>query len=156
MDPAALEELRASWAARVQEGSARPLLASQARGAAAVATGLAAPQPEVTRQEAPRFTLQPFWADMLRDKGDRCVECLRYYYGCYPLTASSRDRALKLIATLRNLQADLHSLRDDMRKVVRVRVRVRVTLTLALALTLTLSLTLICARRRRRVPRGVS
>ena len=77
---------------------------------------MAAPQPEVTRQEAPRFTLQPFWADMLRDKGDRCVECLRYYYGCYPLTASSRDRALKLIATLRNLQADLHSLRDDMRK----------------------------------------
>ena len=41
---------------------------------------------------------------MLRDKADRCVECLRYYYGCYPLTASSRDRALKLIATLRNLQ----------------------------------------------------
>ena len=26
------------------------------------------------------------------------------YYGCFPLTTASRDRALKLIAALRNLQ----------------------------------------------------
>jgi hypothetical protein len=53
---------------------------------------------------------------MLREKGERTVECLRYFYACWPLTAASRERAAKLITTLRSIQADLGQVQETTRQ----------------------------------------
>ena len=88
-----------------------PLLDRSGADATAMAYGAAAPRaPAASARGAGGDGAVPVEAAaMLREKGERAVECLRYYYGCFPLTAASRERAQKLLGALQRIEADLNA-----------------------------------------------
>ena len=57
---------------------------------------------------APPARLPRATAAMLEEHQERCVECLRYFHGCYPLAKTgARERAARLRGVLEEQRTEL-------------------------------------------------
>ena len=117
-EAARIAALREAWVARVAAKGEAPLRATDSGVAVAVARGAAAPMAAsavAARAAAARAdaAVPAAVASLLQQKSARAVECLRYFYGCFatvPIQAAMRERAQKLRAALREIEADINSI----------------------------------------------
>ena len=107
---APLPLIEGSWALEVATGAARPdtsdALKSKGSGGGGNGGGRGGGG---VGGKLPRQMV-----DQIQERQERAIECLRYFYGCFPLSANTRERAARLHAALVELRDSLQQMKNNL------------------------------------------